>query len=251
MTEAITADRTRSWGGGKPPRPLLVAWTAALTAHVTLLALLLRVAPAPPPPPMQAAAFTLMNDPVTRPAPIVHQPASAVPADLQQLHAATPPTAVPPVPLVASASHRAPAPYRAATARPRATAATAATRAQAATAPTATLPRPPQAAPAADISGEIARLSHAVSDAVQRNAVMPLAARQQGRQGRAQVRFDYLDGTVDDVILAQSSASRLLDHAAVEAVRTAHYPPAPAALRSQKIPMQVWVDFELNLTAPT
>ena len=248
MTELITADRTRGWGGGKAPRPLLVAWTAALAAHVTLLALLLRAAPAPAPPPMQAAAFTLMNDPVARPAPIVHPPARTAPANLQQLQAATPATAVPAVPLVPSASNRAPAPYRAATARP---GATAVTRAQAATAPTATPPRPAQAAPAADISGEIARLSRAVSDAVQRNAMMPLAARQQGRQGRAQVRFDYLDGTVDDVILAQSSASRLLDHAAVEAVRTAHYPPAPTALRSQKIPMQVWVDFELNLTAPT
>jgi len=56
---------------------------------------------------------------------------------------------------------------------------------------------------------------------------------------------------VDDVTLTQSSASRMLDDAAVLAVRSARYPAAPAALAGRRIPMQVWVDFELRISTST
>jgi len=107
------------------------------------------------------------------------------------------------------------------------------------------------AAPAPAIASEIAALSGLVSTAVQRAAVMPQAALRQGRQGRAQVGFVYVDGSAEGIALLQSSQSRWLDEAALGAVRSAHYPASPPSLRSLRIPMQVWVDFELRLAAST
>ncbi len=75
---------------------------------------------------------------------------------------------------------------------------------------------------------------------------MPAAAIRQHRNGRAQLRFSYLDGAVDSVAVARSSESRLLDDAAVQAVRAAHYPAPPAGLRGHRIALQVWIDFQLR-----
>jgi TonB family protein len=50
--------------------------------------------------------------------------------------------------------------------------------------------------------------------------------------------------------LAQSSASRLLDDAALSAVQTARYPAPPPQLRGRKLSLVVWIDFHLGGASP-
>ncbi len=85
-----------------------------------------------------------------------------------------------------------------------------------------------------------------VQQVVRAASVMPQAALLQHRTGRAQVRFAYLDGQVRDVAVQQSSRSRLLDDAALTAVRSAHYPRPPPLLRGRLLPLLVWIDFRLE-----
>jgi TonB family protein len=106
-------------------------------------------------------------------------------------------------------------------------------------------PVPAQAAQAPDSRLAMAQLEARIDDAVRRQAVMPMAAIRQRREGRAQLRFSYMDGAVDDIAVAQSSQSRLLDDAAVRAVRAARYPAPPPALRGRRMALQVWIDFRL------
>jgi TonB family protein len=91
----------------------------------------------------------------------------------------------------------------------------------------------------------MARLEASIDDAVRRQAAMPPAAIRQRREGRAQLRFSYLDGAVAEIAVAQSSQSRLLDDAALQAVRAAHYPAPPASLRGRRLALQVWINFRL------
>lgn len=79
---------------------------------------------------------------------------------------------------------------------------------------------------------------------------MPASARRMRRQGSAQIRFTYLDGTVAGVTLAQSSHSGVLDDAAVAAVRTARYPAPPPSFRGRRLPLLVWVRFILTPAEP-
>jgi periplasmic protein TonB len=106
-----------------------------------------------------------------------------------------------------------------------------------------------QSAPTDD-GAALARLRGAISEAVQSVAEMPMAARLQRREGRAQVGFAYQDGTVADATLLQSSRSRLLDQAALTAVMRARYPAPPAPLRGRRLSLQVWVDFTMVPQAP-
>ena len=105
------------------------------------------------------------------------------------------------------------------------------------------------AAPAPANAGPLlARLQASIDQAVHQAAFMPEAARRQHREGRAQVRFNYIDGAVAAVALAHSSQSRLLDDAALAAVRTGRYPAPPPPLRGRLLTLSVWIDF--HLTAP-
>ena len=92
---------------------------------------------------------------------------------------------------------------------------------------------------------EIAQFTGSIHAAVQAATLMPTAARRQHREGRAQVRFSYLDGAVAEIVLAQSSQSRVLDDAALAAVARARYPAPPVPLRGHKIPMVLWVEFQM------
>jgi protein TonB len=109
--------------------------------------------------------------------------------------------------------------------------------------PARAAPPPQQAAP--DEARALAGLEAQVRLAVQNAAIYPQAARTMHRQGRARIRFDYLDGLAGTPALIASSQSSLLDAAALLAVRRASLPRAPAAIGPRKLAMLVWVNFGL------
>lgn len=103
-------------------------------------------------------------------------------------------------------------------------------------------PAPTVVSPKSDIVvGLEARIRHAVQDA----AIYPPAARLMRVQGRAQVQFEYSQGAVGAVSLTRSSQSAMLDRAALAAVQRAVYPPAPAVIGGQVLPLMMWVNFGL------
>jgi TonB family protein len=224
---------------------------AASTAlHLGLLFLLLRmVAPQPPVLPDPIAVQVLFGPaapgraaiPEAAPASAQHVPAQpAVDSRTSQTTAAPMPTGA----VRKEARH-----MRAAIVPPRRNDAAAsgggAAPASSASAASTGAPKPTSAA-ADDDAASLAHLGGSIHEAVQAAAVMPAAARRQRREGRAQVGFSYLDGAVAEIALIQSSQSRLLDDAAIDAVRSAHYPMPPAPLRGRKLPIQVWVEFRLS-----
>jgi protein TonB len=114
------------------------------------------------------------------------------------------------------------------------------------------LPGAPSAAaalPASDDGVLLGQFTSEIHAMVQAAAAMPAVARRQHREGRAQVRFSYLDGAVDGVTVTQSTMFRPLDDAALAAVRQARYPAPPARLRGRRLSLVIWIDFRLQ--APT
>jgi len=75
----------------------------------------------------------------------------------------------------------------------------------------------------------------------------PYPARKRQAQGRVVVRFVIsIDGTVTDISLVQSSSHRLLDTAALAAVKNSSpFPRPPQRLFSGPIPLEICVVFEL------
>ena len=106
----------------------------------------------------------------------------------------------------------------------------------------------PQAVTAAPDSGSglLPGLESRIDEAVRQAAILPDAARRQRRAGRAQIRFTYRDGGVQDAQIVASSQSRLLDNAALQAVRDANYPQPPLPLRGRQLTLLVWIDFRLT-----
>jgi len=106
-------------------------------------------------------------------------------------------------------------------------------------------PAPPPA-PAAPSAGELDIFRAAMRQAVQAvvNSVYPQAAQMGNETGTAYVTFIYTDGVVTDIQLARSTGYPLLDQAALEAARIAHYPLPPAGL-AQDYAVSVPVSFEL------
>ncbi len=102
------------------------------------------------------------------------------------------------------------------------------------------LQRAPLPAQAAD---QQSALEARIRDAVQAAVHYPAAARMMGVTGQARVRLDYRSGVVDDPSLAQSSGAPMLDHAAISAAQTAHYPAPPPELAGRLMRFLVWVEF--------
>ena len=98
----------------------------------------------------------------------------------------------------------------------------------------------------ADGAALVPTLEARIDDAVRQAAIMPQAARRQHRQGRARVKFTYIDGRVNGVQLVATSESRLLDDAALEAVSRAAYPAPPTELRGRHLDLLVWVNFRME-----
>jgi TonB family protein len=98
-----------------------------------------------------------------------------------------------------------------------------------------------------DVSqSDIAGLKLRIREAVRSAAVYPAVARQMHREGRAQVSFEYVDGAAEAVSLAHSSQSRLLDEAALAAVRRAAYPHPLPGMAGMRLSLMVWVNFGLE-----
>lgn len=102
-------------------------------------------------------------------------------------------------------------------------------------------PQPP--APAPPSAGQVDLFREAVRNAVQRAAdnVFP-----EGVQigGQAEITITYLNGRALSVSLTRSSGYSRLDAAALQAGRTAAYPPPPAAFADRVFPWTVTVIFE-------
>jgi periplasmic protein TonB len=82
-----------------------------------------------------------------------------------------------------------------------------------------------------------------VRAAVQAAVHYPYAARMAHVSGKVQVSFSYMDGRVGDAGVLVSSGYRMLDDAALEAVKSAAYPPAPPDLAGKPLQFVVWVRF--------
>ncbi len=109
--------------------------------------------------------------------------------------------------------------------------------------PVAAPPPPPSHAVSQDV---LAGLESRIRQAVQNAAIYPPSARLMHREGRAQVRFDYTDGTAASAALAASSQSAILDSAALAAVRRAALPRAPVEIGHRTLALLVWVEFTLT-----
>ncbi|MDR3522110.1 MAG: TonB family protein [Acidocella sp.] len=93
------------------------------------------------------------------------------------------------------------------------------------TPPTPTPPPPP--APAAPSAGELDLFRTAMRVAVRQAARTPPAAAMAHQFGVTRVSFTFLDGVVSNIAVVNSSGYPMLDEAAMQAVRDAHYPPVP------------------------
>ncbi len=82
-----------------------------------------------------------------------------------------------------------------------------------------------------------------VTAAVQAAMQYPYAARMAHIEGKTQVAFDYLDGSASNPSIASSSGYDMLDKAAIQAVESAHYPPAPHSLSGKQLRILIWVRF--------
>jgi periplasmic protein TonB len=96
---------------------------------------------------------------------------------------------------------------------------------------------------AASSAGLEASFEARIRDAVQAALRYPAAARMMNLHGRARVSLDYQAGAVSDLHIVQSAGSPLLDKAALNAVREARLPQAPAEIGSRLLRLLVWVEF--------
>ncbi|WP_412472980.1 energy transducer TonB, partial [Burkholderia stabilis] len=201
---------------------------AVLHAGIALLA-----ARAPAAPPVQPPRPLPMTVELTRP-----------PEPLPQ--AAHPPPAVPPKPQKqapvppkphASVAHAAPAPLVAREAAP------------AATAPAAAAPAVPTPAPAAAPAAPVRETAPIGDAAYLRNPApdYPAFAQDQGWEGRVVLRVHVLaNGTPDSVDVRTSSGRRMLDNAAVAAVKRWTFVPAKRGDEAVDGWVNVPIDFKLG-----
>jgi TonB family protein len=215
----------------------------AVVAHGAVIAALLRLVAHPLHPPAEQSGYAMVLAP---PAPV------SPPASAPQTPTVLPDAAVQRQPELPVAPDKAAGSPRAATvqrrlaaARRPAPAASAIAQPEEAGAVRSVAPAPAPVVAAPDTGPALAQLETRIDQAVRAAATMPPMAIRQRREGRAQVRFDYTDGAVDSVQVVQSSQCRMLDDAAVHAVRHASYPPPPAFLHGRRLGLQVWINFRV------
>lgn len=218
------ATKPNAWRGASA----VALAVAALHAGIALLA-----ARAPAAPPVQPPRPLPMTVELTRP-----------PEPLPQ--AAHPPPAVPPKPLKqapvppkprASVAHAAPAPLVAREAAP------------AATAPAAAAPAVPTPAPVPAPAAPVRETAPIGDAAYLRNPApdYPAFAQDQGWEGRVVLRVHVLaNGTPDSVDVRTSSGRRMLDNAAVAAVKRWTFVPAKRGDEAVDGWVNVPIDFKLG-----
>ena len=208
------------------------------------LAALLVLVPifAPRPPPAQVPApikLTIVAPPVPKPPPPTPKPPPPKPVTPPQPVAPPKPLPPPPPRVVARHIIHHVVPQRPAPPPP--------------PPPQVVQPPPPPAPPQPPVlsQGEVDMFRLQMKAAVQAVAdqVYPDSARMANETGEPKISFVYLDGVVSDIALVQSCGYPLLDAAAEQAVRIAHYPPEPADFHGQAETVIVSVIFQL--TAPS
>ncbi len=114
------------------------------------------------------------------------------------------------------------------------------------TQPAPPVPQTPPAPPAPS-QGEMDQFRAAMRDAVQgvANEVYPQAAQMAHETGAPEVSFTYCNGVVTNIALAHSSGFPLLDAAAMQAARIAHYPPPPSGFTGRTYTVTVGVIFRM------
>ena len=100
-------------------------------------------------------------------------------------------------------------------------------------------PPPPPAASAAPSAEYIAKVRAAVQGAFE----YPMAAKAEDFKGRARVAFSLKDTRPTGARIVVSSGMNIVDRAALKAVESASYPPAPEALSHADQAFEVWVSF--------
>ena len=81
--------------------------------------------------------------------------------------------------------------------------------------------------------------------AVQEALIFPTAAQLDHEYGTVSVRFTYLDGVVSDISVVHSCGYPVLDAAAVETARSAHYPLPPPSFAGRTETLDIDVVFPL------
>jgi len=172
-------------------------------------------APKPPPPaPKAPPPKPLPPQPLTPPKPVLPPPPR--PAPHHAVHHSAPPRPAPPPP-----------PSKAAPPVPQ------------------TSPTPPM--PPAPSLGEVDQFRSAMRSAVQSvaNEVYPQAAQMAHETGAPEVTFTYCNGAITGIALARSSGFPLLDQAAMQAARIAHYPPPPSGFTGRTYTVTIEVIFQM------
>jgi len=96
---------------------------------------------------------------------------------------------------------------------------------------------------AAEYTGYFALLRSRLQEALR----YPTAARRRGLTGTAHVDLEIAPtGAIGNVVLATSSSHRLLDEAALEAVRALERVPFPAGVRPRHLRVRLPVVFDLR-----
>jgi protein TonB len=85
-----------------------------------------------------------------------------------------------------------------------------------------------------------------VKGAIQAAVHFPETARMLGQGGRVQVAFTLQNGQIISLRILQKGSMEAFDSAALAAVRSAHLPPVPAALRGKVYQLELWVEFVLH-----
>ncbi len=221
---------------GPDGRRFAAAIGIGLIVELSALALLMPVFTHQPPPAATPAPVKLTIQappPSPKPMPPTPKPPPPVPVVTPPLPVAPPtPKPPPPRPLVHHIVHHVSPPPPQAAPQPQPPA------------PTAP-PAPP--VPAAPTQGQVDAFRLAMKNAVQSVAseVYPQAAQMAHETGIPEVTFTYLGGQVTNIALARSSGFPLLDAAALQAARIAHYPLPPAGFSGHSYYVTVEVIFQM------
>jgi TonB family protein len=62
--------------------------------------------------------------------------------------------------------------------------------------------------------------------------------------GVTTIKYDYLNGHVNNIHMRESSGNAILDRTALKAVKNAHYPPASGILHDKKISDVVYIVYD-------